>query len=69
MNFHRQLHTQFKSSTPAKRKKRIEASGGVGPGRESLILKSAKDFRFSIFREFSHKIVCIPGSGGFVSLI
>ena len=69
MDFHRQLHSQFESSTPTKKKKRIKEIAGVSPRGESPMLKSAKVFYiFQIERDFSED-VCIPGSGGSVGLI
>jgi hypothetical protein len=50
-------------------KKRIEEPAEVGHGRESPMLKLAKDFKFLILREISHKTVCIPGSSGLIGLI
>ena len=53
MNSHRQLHSQFESLTPAKKKTIIEDPAGVGSGGEALMLKLAKNFDISqIKRDF-----------------
>ena len=49
--------------------KRIEELVGMGPGEESPMLKSVKDFRFPILREIYYKIMCIPNSSGLIGLI
>ena len=53
MNSHRQLHSQFESSTPAKKKTIIEDLAGVGHGGEAPMLKLAKNLDISqIKRDF-----------------
>ena len=76
MNFHRQLHSQFESSTPAKKKIIIEDPTGVGPGGEAPMLKLANNFYISqierrskftirksiyIIRVKNHLEVCVVG--------
>ena len=53
VNSHRQLHSQFESSTPAKKKTIIEDLAGVGHGGEAPMLKLAKNLDISqIKRDF-----------------
>jgi hypothetical protein len=70
VNFHHQLHNQFESSTPAKKKTINEDPSGVGPEGEAPMLKLAKKiFIFPQLREISSRFLCVLGSGDLVGFI